>query len=202
MSERVKSMLGAVNFSTPKTRILSVTLTAVMTAMYFVCDRFLTFYILGNSVKIGFSFVPVVVSAMMCGPISSMLTAGLGDLLGSLLMPVGTPMPLLTVTAALSGLVFGLFLYGCGCGRSFTVKKTVVRAICAVVINQLVFSIVCNTFALAILFSPDAVMSYFFVSLPSRAIKAAVMIPIEVVFIMLFRRMPSMIFHYQNKQQI
>lgn len=196
MSEKVKTMLGAASFTAPRMRILSITVTAVMTALYFVCDRYLTFYILGNSVKIGFSFVPVVAAAMMCGPISAMLTAGLGDLLGSLLMPVGAPMPLLTVTAALSGLVFGFFLYGGA--RSFTVKKTLIRAILAVVINQLVFSIVCNTFALAILFSPDAVMTYFFASLPSRAIKAAVMIPIETVFIVLFRRMPSLIFHFPH----
>ncbi len=62
-------------------------------------------------VKIGFGFAAVAVSAMLYGPLWAALTAALGDLVGALLFPIGMFWPGFTVTAALTGVIFGLCLY-------------------------------------------------------------------------------------------
>lgn len=62
-------------------------------------------------VKMGFGFAAVAVSAMLYGPGWAALTAALGDLVGSLLFPTGAYFPGFTLTAALTGLLFGLCLY-------------------------------------------------------------------------------------------
>lgn len=86
-----------------------ITYCAMLTAMAFVLDRFLTFYPTG--MKIGVKFIPIVMSAILFGPVCGAIVGGLTDFLGSVLLPVGTPIPGLTVSAALIGLVYGLFLY-------------------------------------------------------------------------------------------
>lgn len=62
-------------------------------------------------VKMGFGFAAVAVCAMLYGPGWAALTAALGDLVGSLLFPTGAYFPGFTLTAALTGLLFGLCLY-------------------------------------------------------------------------------------------
>ena len=61
--------------------------------------------------KIGFGFAAVAVSAMLYGPAWAALTAALGDLIGALLFPTGAYFPGFTLTAALTGLLFGLCLH-------------------------------------------------------------------------------------------
>ncbi len=61
--------------------------------------------------KIGLGFAAVALSAMLYGPCWAMLTSALGDLLGALLFPTGAYFPGFTLTAACTGLLFGLCLY-------------------------------------------------------------------------------------------
>ena len=62
-------------------------------------------------VKMGFGFAAVALCAMLYGPAWTALVAGLGDLIGALLFPTGAYFPGFTLTAALTGLIFGLCLY-------------------------------------------------------------------------------------------
>ena len=61
--------------------------------------------------KIGLGFAAAALSALLYGPWWAALTAGLGDLLGSLLFPTGAYFPGFTLTAACTGLIFGFCLY-------------------------------------------------------------------------------------------
>ena len=82
---------------------------ALLVALEIVLSRFLSFNT--SILKIGFKFVPVVLAAMLYGPVWGATVAGLGDLLGALLFPIGPYFPGFTLTAVLIGLVYGLFLY-------------------------------------------------------------------------------------------
>ena len=76
---------------------------AILVAMEVVLSRFLSINIWSN--KIGFAFVPVAVTAMLYGPLTTGLTAAAADLIGALLFPSGPFFPGFTLTAFLGGVV-------------------------------------------------------------------------------------------------
>ena len=158
--------------------IVRITFTAMMVALYFVLDRFLAFFPT-ESVKISFSFVAVAVSAIWLGPIEGMLTGGLGDLVSAVLMPAGALNPMLTATSALSGLLFGI-----ACKRRVEAPLSKGRMMINIVTVNLIVTVVVNlglnTLALALLYSPEAIWPYFFASLPLRAVKEGVMLPLRI----------------------
>ena len=74
-----------------------------------ILSRFLS--IATPIVKIGFAFVPVVVTAILYGPVWSAVVAGAGDFIGAILFPIGPFFPGYTISAAISGAIFGIILY-------------------------------------------------------------------------------------------
>ncbi len=114
---------------------------AVLVAMEIVLSRFLS--ISAWNTKIGFSFVPIAVAAMLFGPVAGGITGALGDFIGALLFPIGAYFPGFTLTAFLTGVVFGLFLYK---------EQTVPRILGAVTVNQCVLSLCLNTLWISILY--------------------------------------------------
>lgn len=83
---------------------------AVLTALQVVLSRFLSVQLW--NLKFGFSFVPVMIAANLYGPFGAAAVYAVGDLFGALLFPTGAYFPGFTLTAALSGLVWGLLLKG------------------------------------------------------------------------------------------
>ena len=81
---------------------------SLLTALEIVLNRFLS--INAWNIKIGFSFVPVVIGAMLYGPLGGAVVGALGDFIGALLFPIGPYFPGFTLTAFLTGAVFGLLL--------------------------------------------------------------------------------------------
>ena len=92
----------------PKFTTRTLTLTALLTALEIVLSRFLS--ISAWNTKIGFAFVPVVIAALLLGPVWAGIAAALADFLGAVLFPVGPYFPGFTLTAFLMGAVYGLFL--------------------------------------------------------------------------------------------
>lgn len=90
-------------------RLLKWIITAVMAALCMVLDRFVSY--MDSNLKIGISFLPIILVAILCGPIHSMAAWALADLVGSFVFAKGAPIPGITVVYALMGLVYGLFLY-------------------------------------------------------------------------------------------
>ena len=107
----------------------------VLLATEIVLSRFLS--ISTWITKIGFSFVPVVLAAMLYGWWGAAAVAALGDFLGATLFPIGPYFPGFTLTAALTGGIFGLLLYR---------KKSVANTVIAVLITQLVLSLLLNAY--------------------------------------------------------
>ncbi len=119
----------------------TLTTLAMLTALEIVLSRFLSLN--AWNIKIGFNFVPVVAAAILYGPIGAGLVAALGDFLGALLFPIGTYFPGFTLTAFLTGCVYGFFLYK---------EQSWPRIIAAVGINQLILSLFLNTLWISILY--------------------------------------------------
>lgn len=81
---------------------------AVLIAMQIVLTRFLSLE-LGTTIRIGFSFIPLAVVAVLYGPITTVEAAIIADFIGIHLQ--GKPFdPRFGLTAALTGVVYGICL--------------------------------------------------------------------------------------------
>ena len=154
---------------------------AMLTALEIVLSRFLS--INAWNLKIGFNFVPIVVAAILYGPLAAAAVAALGDFLGALLFPIGPYFPGFTFTALLTGLVFGFFLYQ---------KQTVLRTVIPVCINQLILSLLLNTLWISVLYHNP-----YFPTLVSRLVQCAILIPVQIIVILAtspaLKRIPTLI---------
>lgn len=132
--------MGTNNNREDRKTTMLVTL-ALLIAMEIVLSRFLS--ISAWNTKIGFSFVPIVIAAMLYGPVAGGIVAAAGDFIGALLFPIGAYFPGFTLTAFLTGVVFGLLLH-----RNCSIP----RIVAAVLINQCIFSLCLNTLWISILY--------------------------------------------------
>ena len=119
----------------------TLTLAALLTALEIVLSRFLS--ISAWNTKIGFAFVPVVLAALLLGPLEAGIVAALADFLGAVLFPVGPYFPGFTLTAFLMGLCYGLFLHR---------EPSFLRVLLSVAVHQLVLSLLLNTLWISLLY--------------------------------------------------
>ena len=119
----------------------TLTTLAMLIAIEVILSRFLS--INAWNIKIGFGFVPVVIAAILYGPLAGGLVGALSDFIGAVLFPIGTYFPGFTLTSFLMGLVFGLFLYK---------KQGWLPGLAAVGINQFILGLFLNTFWISVLY--------------------------------------------------
>ena len=157
------------------TRTLS--LAALLTALEIVLSRFLS--ISAWNTKIGFAFVPVVLAALLLGPLWAGIVAALADFLGAMLFPVGAFFPGFTLTAFLMGLCYGLFLHR---------KQSLPRILGAVAVHQLALSLLLNTLWISVLYgSPFGPL--LLSRLPQCALLAAVQLALIPALVRLLPRL-------------
>ena len=125
--------------------------------------------------KIGLGFAAVALSALLYGPWWAALTAGLGDLLGSLLFPTGAYFPGFTLTAACTGLIFGFCLY-----RRLPRWQ---NAVLAAALNVLLVSYLANT-AMICFITGNA----WTAMLTARAVQLTVMLPTQALVLLWLSR--------------
>ena len=145
----------------------SITNLALLTALEIVLSRFLSFSVW--NVKIGFSFVPIAVAAMLYGPLAAGITAALADFMGAVLFPIGPYFPGFTLTAFLMGGVLGLFLRR---------KQDWKHIAGAVVINQFILGLFLNTCWISVLYETP-----FWALCPIRAAQSAVLTAMQIPII-------------------
>ena len=150
---------------------------AILIALQIILSRFLS--INAWNLKIGFAFVAVFVAAYFYGPVFSTVVAVISDILGALLFPSGAFFPGFTLTALLTGLLYGGLLYK---------KQNLFRIILTVLIDQLVLGFMLNTYWLSILYG-----STFMAVAATRVFQCVIMIPVEVVTIsLLMKKLPAL----------
>lgn len=147
-------------------------LSGLLIALTIVASRFLS--INTPIVTINFEFLPIMLSAILLGPIYSTLIAGLSDLIGALLFPFGAYFVGYTITNALTGLIHGLILYSPK--RQLSKKSLIVRLI----ISTTLVVVGCNA-CLNTLWIYITTKKALFAILPIRLLKQLIMLPIEVV---------------------
>lgn len=141
----------------------------VVSAQLLALDVVLTRLLAINTplMKIGLGFAAVALCAILYGPWWASLVAALGDVVGALLFPTGAFFPGFTLTAACTGLIFGLCLYR----RDKSIRWSVLAAL----LNVVLVSYLANT----------AMISYiggspYTALLKARAVQLAVMLPVQL----------------------
>lgn len=144
----------------------NLTTIAMLIAVAIILGFFATIQI-GDFLKIGFSFVPNELTSMLFGPVAGGIMSGLADILKLMVKPTGSFFPGFTVSAILSGMIYGSILYK----EKITIKRIIVaKVIVTIFINSLL-----NTYWLSLMLGKG-----FMVLLSARALKQVVMLPIEV----------------------
>ena len=152
-------------------RMLSV--MGVLIALEIVIAQFITFRP-SQSIKLSLDFIPIVIAGILYGPLPALIISVLADILGAFLFPVGPYFPGFTVTAALTGLLYGALLRE---------KQTMPRAAAAVGVQQWGLSLGLNNFWLHVLYG----MPYL-ATLLGRLVQVAIMTVIQILFIPVIAR--------------
>jgi len=160
-----------------KTGIRKIAISALLLAFEVIFNRVLAL----NTpiVRVGLGFAALAVCAMLYGPWWTAVVAALGDVIGALLFPTGAFFPGFTVTAAITGLIFGFGLSGG--------KITWKRALIVAVLDSLLVSYLANTAMIALFFSSKG----FTTLLAARTVQLAVYIPIKFLVIRFIGETPQ-----------
>lgn len=151
----------------PKISTKHLTAMALLIALEIILSRLLS--LSAWNTKIGFSFVPVVIAAILLGPVYAGIVGALADFVGALLFPIGAYFPGFTLTAFLTGMVYGLFLYK---------RQSLPRILGAVAVNQFILSLLLNTLWISVLYG-----SPFGPLLVTRLVQSAILTVVQIVVI-------------------
>lgn len=162
-------------------KLKKIVLSAMFLALLIVLSRFLS--IKTPILVISFSFIPIMLSAMLLGPKYSTIIAALGDLIGALLFPFGSYFPGYTLSQAIIGLIYGIFLYE-NENKKISDGKFIVRLILSSILSLIGVGI----FITGIWVHIIAGKAYIAV-LSTRVIAQIVMLPIQVTIIFMLRKM-------------
>ena len=162
------------------TKSKKIILSAMLLAILLVLSRFLS--IKSSLLVISFSFIPMMLAGIYLGPKYSTIIAGLGDLIGAILFPFGAYFPGFTLSAALMGLVYGLFLYKKP-GEERKDLKFIIQLILSSIIVLGGIKILLESSFLNIIYGK----AYVAVVL-SRVVTQSIMLPVQVITIFLLEK--------------
>ncbi len=145
-----------------------IALLGLLLALMIVFERFLG--IRTPILAITFAFVPLSIIAILYGPFFAAAAATIADLLGMLLFPSGQYFWGFTLSAALTGLVYGIFLY--------KKPKKLWRIIAACLIISLGISLGLNSFWLYL-----TTGKAFLVLLQPRILQNLIVVPLRILVI-------------------
>ncbi|MGI6731772.1 MAG: folate family ECF transporter S component [Anaerovoracaceae bacterium] len=141
---------------------------ALLIALEIIFTRFLS--INTPILRIGFGFLPVSIVGILYGPLWAGASYALGDILGMMIFPTAAYFPGFTLSAFLTGLVYGFFLHN--------KKVTWKRALVAASVVCIIINLGLDTLWLYILMNQGVIAL-----IPARLLKAVIMIPVQTVII-------------------
>ena len=150
----------------------NLVICGILIAFYIILTKFVSIH--SGTTKIGFGFLAIFLGGYLLGPIYGGLVGALGDLLGTLLFPLdGAYFPGFTLTAFLSGVLFGLVF------KDNYKEKLKLRVGISVGVDQLILSLLLNTFWISLISGNSTFMGLLGV----RLVQVLIMIIVEPVCI-------------------
>jgi ECF transporter S component (folate family) len=149
-------------------KVKKLVLASLLLAILIVVERLVS--IQTPILRISFAYVPIILSGILLGPIWSTTIAVLGDLLGMLLFPKSSFFIGFTISAALTGLIYGLLLYNTKSNKAFLIRLIISNFLVLLFIHV----------GLTSLWISITLQKAFWVFAPPRIISACILFPIEV----------------------
>jgi ECF transporter S component (folate family) len=149
-----------------KTRIIAF--VGLLVSIEIILTRFLSFQT--PIIRIGFGFIPIAFSAIMFGPAIGGLTGAIADVVGMIIFPKSAYFPGFTLSAFLSGAIYGIFLY--------RKPVTVVNVSKSVLLITILVDLGLNTLWLSMITGKAAL-----VLLIPRLYKSLIMLPVQIAAI-------------------
>ncbi|MBQ3284144.1 MAG: folate family ECF transporter S component [Ruminococcus sp.] len=154
--------------------VQTLAVCAMMLALRVILGIFTNFTLaIMPFVKIGFSFIPIVIVAYLYGPVCAAIVSGAGDILSIILAnPTAFSMnPALTACYIWEGIIYGVILYQSAFNlKEIIIAKVAVLVLCALPLNTLILSGMMN-------------IPYFTLLL----YRAAVLVPFGVIEVLITR---------------
>lgn len=118
-------------------------------------------------IRISFGFIPLALSGALFGPIAGGIVGALADIIGMMVFPKGAYFPGFTISNALSGMIYGYFLYN--------KPKKIINISLAVISVMIFVNIGLNTIWLSMLTKKGV-----YAIIGPRIIKNLIEVPIKV----------------------
>ena len=148
-----------------------LTVCALLVAIATVLG-FFKLVVIPELIEIRFAFMPIGMSGMLFGPFIGGMVGALADVLGYLVNPTGPFFPGFTIATAISGVIYGVFLY--------KKKVTIPRVMLAQAVESVVVSLLLNSLNLSILYGNG-----FIAVLTPKIIKAIALYPFKTALLYL-----------------
>ncbi len=142
--------------------VLLIVYISLLIALDVIFTRFLS--IQTQFLRIGFGFLPVAFAGIAFGPFWGGITGAVGDILGMIIYPTDAYFPGFTVTAFLTGVIFGLL---------YKKKISVLRVLIASAAVCIILNLCLDTLWLDIMYGKG-----FLAILPARIAKCIINIPV------------------------
>lgn len=149
--------------------VQTISVGGMLIAVSIVLSFFKVF--ITQTLAISFAFIPIAAGGMLFGPVVGGIMGILNDILGYLVKPNGPFFPGFTLSALISGFIYGFFLY--------KKQASLIRVASAVGLNTLIVNLLLNSFWLSVLYGNG-----FDVLLTGRFVKNLIMFPIETVMLL------------------
>ena len=158
-----------------------VVLIALLIALNIVLVRFASLNI-GPLLRINFGFITIAIMGILFGPRSAALGAALADFIGAIIFPTGGAyFPGFTLSALVTGFIYGKMLYG----QKLSISRIVLSNLLIILIVQLFL----NPLWLSIMTGKA-----FIALISARVIKSFLTLPIESALIMMTYKYISPVF--------
>lgn len=163
---------------------------AFLVALEIILTRFLSIQL--PIARIGFGFLPVAITGIMYGPLWAAICYTVGDILGMMIFPTAGYFVGFTVSAFVTGLLYGFILYR----KEITYR----RAFTAAFVVLTCVTLVMNTWWLHMMMGKG-----FMAILPTRIAEAVLMLAVQTLTIpfvwnRIFSRIPAHIVDRHTKE--
>ena len=145
----------------------TLTLAAMLTAIGIVLGFFKL--PINQLIEIRFGSLPIALAGMLFGPGVAGVVGAITDIGGYLVKPTGPFFPGFTISGIVSGIIFGLMLYGKKCPLP--------RIFAAQVVHTFIVGVVMNSYWLSLLYLKNGYLAAIVTRLP----KELIMIPVYTV---------------------
>lgn len=151
---------------------MKTTRTLVIMSLFIALEIILTRFLSIQTpiLRIGFAFVATSLCSITLGPVLGSIAAGVSDILGMIIFPQSAYFPGFTVSALLSGLIYGFMLH--------KKNNSILRVAITVLMITVFVDLGLNTLWLSMI-TGKAV----FALIGPRFIKSLIMFPIQVILI-------------------